>query len=172
MAFKISQQIASSGGKGVADSSQIAYSYKTENGIEVIDKSVKDILDENNTPDVNNIEYKNGVSVKQQLDTLSEGTESVVYAASTARTAESNIIQLQSTITQIATNNVRDMNNIKNSFDEDVSDIRANVESIKNKTNEMHYAFSNGTDFAVMSETEYSQLGNEVQNNVIYFLYD
>ena len=48
MALKVQQQIESSGYKGVADADQIAYSYKTENGIEVIELKEDEYINKDN----------------------------------------------------------------------------------------------------------------------------
>lgn len=113
-------------------------------------------------------------SVKDVLDDLTQGADSVLQAISDARVVESNVTQLQSAITNIATKNVGDMNAIKDEFDSDVADIRQNVSDVKAKADAMHYAFNSGTDFAVMSETEYTEKEGtqEIYDNVIYFLYD
>lgn len=83
----ISDQIKTRGAKGVVDAADVAFSYKTE-GIEQIDKSVKDIIEDlqqngtNNSADhiiysptigeVGTEGYKPSVSVKDKLDQLQE----------------------------------------------------------------------------------------------------
>lgn len=85
MALKVQQQIESSGYKGIADSSQIAYSYKTENGIEVIDKTVKDKLEEGEMFDEN-------TTLKEKVV---EMLDSEHYAKSYAEDAEDAAIRAE-----------------------------------------------------------------------------
>lgn len=81
----ISAQLTSNGYGGVADAEQIAYSYKTENDITQIDKSIKDKIDEIeqsvNTEQIQNI-------VDQKIQTLDiPSTEDLNTATTNAQNA-------------------------------------------------------------------------------------
>lgn len=175
----ISSQLASSGGAGIADASQIAFSYKEQGGYTVMDKSIKDML-ENTIVDSNDIPYsykeENGETVvdktiKEQLDTLSQGADSIVQAAADATTAQQAISSMQTAIVNQFNNNISQMDQKKNTFESQVSELSTKLNSVINTAETLQYSFDNGTNFAVMSETAYNGLQNK-QDNVIYFLFD
>lgn len=174
----ISSQLTSSGGAGVADIRQIAFSYKEQNGYTVMDKSLADVL--NPITDANDIPYsykeESGETVvdktvKAQLDILSQGQESVLQAAENVANIQQSISSMQTAIINQFNSNISQMNQKKTEFNSEVSELSTKLNNVIDIADTLKYSFNNGTDFAIMSEAAYNALENK-QNNVIYFLFD
>ena len=158
MALKVQQQIESSGYKGVADADQIAYSYKTENGIEVIDKTVKDKLDEGEMFDQNTTLKEKVVEMLDSEHYAQSYAEDAEDAADRAEAAKQDIINTieakkQEVITQ---------------FNEQIT----KIQNIENAVNEFRDSFDADRQFQIMSEKQYnSLLSKDKDAGTIYFLW-
>lgn len=158
-------QIKPGGFTGVADVNDIAYSYKTEGGIEQMDKSLKDKLDElqNNIPS----------GLEESLDSISQ---QVTQASGYATNARQYAVDAQAA------------NQNAQSAKSDVTALRQQVETLVNTTSEdinfikgiaqnFSGVIDSTSEFAIVTESDYNKMKNgqdgmALSPNTIYFCYD
>ena len=170
MALKVQQQIESSGYKGVADSSQIAYSYKTENGIEVMDKTVKDKLDEGEMFDQNTTLKEKVVEMLDSEHYAKSYAEDAEDAAIRAEAAKQDIISRQNAINQTAVTTVNTIEEKKQQVVTQFNEQITKIQNIENAVNEFRDSFDADRQFQIMSEEEYNNLLSK-DAGTVYFLW-
>ena len=163
----ISDQIKTRGAKGVVDAADVAFSYKTE-GIEQIDKSVKDVIEDlqhnglNNS--ANNIIYKEAVgsipviTVKDKLDSL----DNVVSQFPNLTTFKSDIEEIKS-----------DVKSIQNDIEEKVTDeVLDNLTNLNTVADQLKVSFDQDAQYVILSQDSYNNLeSSQKENNCLYFIY-
>ena len=170
MALKVQQQIESSGYKGVADADQIAYSYKTENGIEVMDKTVKDKLDEGEMFDQNTTLREKVVEMLDSEHYAQSYAEDAENAANRAEAAKQDIINRQTAINTTAVTTVNTIETKKQEVITQFNEQITKIQNIENAVNEFRDSFDADRQFQIMSEEYYNSLSNK-DAGTIYFLW-
>lgn len=169
MALKVQQQIESSGYKGVADADQIAYSYKTENGIEVMDKTVKDKLDEGEMFDQNTTLREKVLEMLDSEHYAQSYAEDAEDAADRAEAAAINAESQKDLVDSIASEKVAALDAKANQVEANYQSQIQQINDIHTAINEFKTSFEVDKDFAVVSQQEYN---NSTKNpGTIYFIY-
>ena len=167
----------------VAEATRIAYSTKTVtdgDGIsqQVIDKSIKDKLDEiANT----GVMYDNETSLKDKVIELVTAQNSILdsatnaaASASQASSTLSEILQQKLLINSIASEQYNRLNQdaqiVANNYQQQIQQIA----NINNAINEFKTSFEVDKDFAVISQSAYDALvaNSQVDSGTIYFIYE
>lgn len=173
-------QLKSSGFTGVADASDIAYSYKEENGIQMIDQSVKDRLDNIlvDNISVDDIKYDEESTLLDKLQNVDGKLLQIGSIDERINLAKKYSNEAKES-SQTSNNNLQE---IKSIYDTQITPSVNKITNVENKIKNLdNYSklFASmldgaGGQFTILSEYEYAKKcqENSLVDNVIYLIYD
>lgn len=182
----ISDQIKTRGAKGVVDAADVAYSYKTE-GIEQIDKSIKDVIDEliENIPEdlsqrISEIEENIGNSG------ISSDKINYTYTINGVTTTKplnqflddirgnENIFEKVQTVYNNAISTKGEIEDLKDEINNIVEETRDDIGKLKEISDSFNTTFDADATFEIVSTQRYNAaaVAGELSPNCIYFCYD
>lgn len=145
----------STGFKGIADASEIAYSYKTENGIEQIDKSVKDKIQD--------LETSGSSEVAERLDTLENNVSALRDLALDELTVR--------TYKESAASSAAQASQDKQTIQDYANSVLGRISSLESIAHDLQTSLIQDAEISVISEASYDQLTEQEKANRLFFIY-